>query len=109
MNLPDLNYKLKAAAQNEFLGYVDLTTGMEEDRRKLYILDIYELPDKFHGGVWKYKIKTKSVGSGKVASLSVAPETMSKLPISKGDVIYAASLNKDRKGYWTLYDYKILI
>lgn len=108
MNLPDLNYKLKAAAQNEFLGYVDLTTGQEEDRRKLYILDLYELPDKFHGGVWKYKLKTKSVGSGKVASLSVAPATMRKLPVSKGDVIYAESLAKDRKGYWELYNYKIL-
>jgi len=108
-HMEELDYKTKAANQYDCLGYVDLTTGKEEDRRKLYILDIYELPDKFHGGVWKYKIKTKSVGSGKVASLSVAPATMNKLPIRKGDVIYAASLAKDRKNYWNLYDYKTLI
>lgn len=108
-HLEELDYKTKAANQYDCLGYVDLTTGQEEDRRKLYILDLYELPDKFHGGVWKYKLKTKSVGSGKVASLSVAPATMRKLPVSKGDVIYAASLAKDRKGYWELYNYKILI
>lgn len=107
-HLEELDYKTKAANQYDCLGYVDLTTGQEEDRRKLYILDLYELPDKFHGGVWKYKLKTKSVGSGKVASLSVAPATMRKLPVSKGDVIYAASLAKDRKGYWELYNYKIL-
>jgi len=108
-HMDELDFKTKATNQYDCLGYVDLTTGKEEDRRKLYILDIYELPDRFHGGVWKYKIKTKSVGSGKVSSLSILPDTMSKLPVGKGDVIYAASLAKDKKGYWNLYDYKLLI
>ena len=108
-NLPDLDYKLKATAQNEYLGYVDLTTDKEEDRRKLYILDRYDLADKFNGGVWKYKIKTKSIGSGKVASLSISPNVFNKLPIRKGDVIYAAKLDKDNKGYWNLFNYKILL
>lgn len=108
LNIPDLSYKLKAAAQNEYLGYVDLTTGKEEDRRKLYVLDKYELEDHYKGGIWKYKIKTKSIGSGKVASLDVSPAIMGENPIKKGDIIYAAKLDKDRKNYWQLYDYKIL-
>lgn len=108
LNLPDLDYKLKAAAQNDYLGYIDLTTNKEEDRRKLYILDVYELADHYKGGVWKYKIKTKSIGSGKVASLDISPSAMSKNPIRKGDIIYAANLDKDKKGYWQLLAYKKL-
>ena len=108
LHLPDLDYRVKAANQNELLGYVDLTTNKEEDRRKIYILDIFELPDRFKGGVWKYKVKTKSVGSGKVAMLDVSPNLFRKKEIKKGDILYAASVVKDKKGYWQMYDYEIL-
>ncbi|MEG2381589.1 MAG: PHP domain-containing protein [Oscillospiraceae bacterium] len=108
LHISDFDYKLKAAAQNEYLGYVDLTSGAEEDRRKLYILDMYELQDKFNGGVWKYKIKTKSIGSGKTACLDVSPNVMKKNPIKKGDVIYASKLDKDKKGYWNLFGYNVM-
>lgn len=106
--IPELDYRVKAANQFDCLGYVDLTTGKEEDRRKLYVLDKYELPDRFKGGVWKYKIKTKSVGSGKVATLDILPNIYKTSPINKGDIIYVVKFDKDSKGYWNLYDYKIL-
>ena len=106
--LPELPYRVKAANQLDILGYVDLTTGLEEDRPKLYVMDVYALPDRFKGGVWKYKLKTKSIGSGKVSSLSLSPKLMQKVEIIKGDVILAKKWEKDRKGYWELQNYEIV-
>lgn len=106
--LPELPYRVKAANQLDILGYVDLTTGLEEDRPKLYVMDVYALPDRFKGGVWKYKLKTKSIGSGKVSSLSLSPKLMQKVEIIKGDVIIAKKWAKDRKGYWELQNYEIV-
>lgn len=106
--LPELPYRVKAANQLDILGYVDLTTGLEEDRPKLYVMDVYALPDRFKGGVWKYKLKTKSIGSGKVSSLSLSPKLMQKVEIIKGDVILAKKWAKDRKGYWELQNYEIV-
>lgn len=107
---PEMSYKVRAENQKEILGYVDLTTGKEEDRKKLYVLDVYELQNRWSktGGVWKYKIKTKSIGSGKTASLDISPALMNSKQIVPGDVIYSAKLYKDPKGYWQLLDYSIL-
>lgn len=108
-NHRDLPYRVKAENQRELLGYVDLYTGNEEDRRKLFVLDVYSLPDKFKGGIWKYKIKTKSIGSGKVSELDVSPSKYDKQPINPGDIVVNPSVYKDKKGYWQLSDYEIMI
>lgn len=108
LNLPELPYKIRVANQLDILGYVDLTTSKEEDRRKLLVLDKYELPDRFKGGIWKVKLKTKSIGSGKTSSLDVSPKVLASQPLKPGDIIYCADLVKDKKGYWQLLDYKIL-
>jgi hypothetical protein len=111
LNIPDLDYKTKAANQNEILGYVDLTTGKEEDRRKLLILDVFPLPDRFNGGIWKYKVKTKSIGSGKTALLDVTPNLMDRYKLSKNDIIFVkdTDIKKDKKGYWQMYSYSKII
>jgi len=107
-NIPDLDFKTRAENQLSYLGYIDLTTQKEEDRRKLLITDVYALQDKFKGGIWKYKVSTKSIGSGKVSSLSVDSKQMDRQMIQKGDIVYANSVSKDKKGYWNLNDYRIL-
>lgn len=111
LNLPELPYKVRAENQREILGYVDLTTGKEEDRRKLFVLDVFALPNKWSGkgGVWKYKVTTKSIGSGKTASLSVAPCLMDRVKIQKGDILVEPQVRKDAKGYWNLLDYQIFL
>ncbi len=106
-SIRDLDYRSKAANQKEYLGYVDLTTGKQEDRKKLLVLEQYKLDNKFRGGVWKYKVKTKSIGSGKIASLDIAPRLYDAKPISVGDVIVDPVVAKDSKGYWQLYSYDI--
>lgn len=108
LKLPDFEYREKARNQLECLGYVDLTTGKQEDRRKLYILDTFTIDNKFRGGVWKHKLKTKSLGSGKVASLDISPTLMKKNPLYQGDIILAEHVAKDDKGYWQLFEYQKL-
>lgn len=109
LNIEDLDYRVKAENQNEILGYIDLTTNREEDRKKLYVMDVYELPDRFKGGIWKYKVKAKSIGSGKVSSWDVMPYTMNRNKLKSGDIILVEDWNKNPKGYFELYSYKKLI
>lgn len=111
LHLEELPYRVKAANQNEILGYVDMTTQKEEDRRKLYLLDVRPLIGKWNAGKpWKYIFHCKSVGSGKVSQLSVTPyrynNTITKA--LKGDIILAKHVHKNEKGYWELDDYEIL-
>lgn len=110
LGLPDLNYRVKAANQKEVLGYVDLTTHREEDRRKLYVLEKYELKNRFreNSPPWKYKLKCKSIGSGKLSSLDVSPSQMREQPVQEGDILYAEQVRKDQKGYWNLLRYSVL-
>ena len=111
LHLPDLTYKVKAENQKEILGYVDLTTGKEEDRRKLFVLDVYEIQNKWSGkgGVWKVRVQTKSLGSGKTANLSIAPYLASQKPVHEGDILVNPIVKKDSKGYWNLLDYDIYV
>ena len=111
LHLEEFPYRVKAANQNEILGYVDMTTQKEEDRRKLYLLDVRPLIGKWNAGKpWKYIFHCKSVGSGKVSQLSVTPyrynSTITKA--LKGDIILAKHVHKNEKGYWELDDYEIL-
>lgn len=111
LHLEELTYRVKAANQNEILGYVDMTTQKEEDRRKLYLLDVRPLIGKWNAGKpWKYVFHCKSVGSGKVSQLSVTPYLYNSAvaPAMKGDVIFAKKVHKDTNGYWQLDNYDIL-
>ena len=112
LNLPELSYKVRAENQQEILGYVDLTTGREEDRRKLFVLDIYGLQNKWNPAAkepWLYKVTTKSIGSGKTATLSVRPSLIKRKNITKGAIITSPKLQKDPKWGWNLLDYEILV
>ena len=110
LGIQDLSYKIKASKQQEILGYVDLTTDKPEDRLKLYVMDVYALRNRFKesSAPWKYKVKCKSVGSGKMNSLDVAPSLMESNPIKTGDLIQAKDFMRDKKGYWNLISYEVI-
>lgn len=111
LGIPDVSFKVKAENQQEYLGYIDLVTGREEDRRKLYIMDYYEIMNKWGGkGVWKVRIKTRSIGSGKEASLSLSPVLVQRNPIQKGSVIAVKEewLSIDKGQYWVLHKYDVI-
>lgn len=104
----DLPYRVKIQNQLDILGYVDLTTGLAEDRRKLFVTDCTEQKNQRSGEIWAYRIGTKSVGTGKTARLTVRNSVYKKDPIQAGDILYAANLFKNDAGYWYLTDYKHL-
>ena len=104
----DIPYRVKIQNQLDILGYVDLTTGVAEDRRQLFVTDCTEQKNQRSGEIWAYRIGTKSVGTGKTARLTVRNSVYKKDPIQAGDILYAANLFKNDAGYWYLTDYKHL-
>lgn len=105
----DLSLKDKMHNQLEILGYVELTTGREEDRRKLLVTDLVPLRNKDSGVPWAYAVFTKSVGSGKASRLTLRAKAYDKKPFKKSDIIYAESIAKENSGYWYLYDYNLVV
>ena len=111
-NLSDLSFAAKAANQLEILGDIDLTTGKEEDRHKLYVTDIYPLVAKKTGTVWAYSVKTKSIGRGKLGRWTIKAAKFDQEPVKKGDIIEfdpKTGYYTDKKGdqtYYTLVEYQ---
>ena len=100
-----------AQNQMQILGYVDMTTGRAEDPRKLYVKECYDIENRWgkQGGVWKYKVNTMSIGSGKAASLTLDPRLYKAKPLKAGDIILCTKdPYKDQKGYCHLVDYEYI-
>ena len=110
-DLREVDYRVMAQNQLDILGYVDLTTGKPEDRRKLFIRECYAIENRWgkSGGVWKYKVNTMSIGSGRTASLTLDPKLYSAKPVKAGDIILCTrDPHKDERGYWHLIDYEYI-
>ena len=108
LGLEDVNYRVKMQNQLDILGYIELTTNKEEDRRKLIITDCVPLKGKNGGDVWGYAVFTRSIGSGKTARLTLRARQFNAKPIKKSDIIYAKNVAKERD-YWYLYDYEMVV
>lgn len=104
-NLPDLDMRVKIANSLEILGYCDVQTGKEVDRRRLLITDVFAL--KTNGTLWGYRLATRSLGSGKTARVTVKTDIYNVAPINKGDIVYAKDLYKNKSGYWYITDYYV--
>ena len=109
LNLKDLSYKLKCANQQEILGYIDLTTNREEDRRKLLIIKTVPLISKDSGNPWAYALFTKSIGSGKSSRLTLRSNLYNNKPVKEMDIIYAKRVERNKSGYWYLWDYDYVL
>ena len=109
LKLKDLSYKLKCANQQEILGYIDLTTNSEEDRRKLLVTKVVPLISKSNGTPWAYALFTKSVGSGKTSRLTLKANLYNNKPVRTMDIIYAKRVEQNTQGYWYLWDYEYVI
>lgn len=107
MGIKDLDDKLKMAAQKEYLGYVDLTTNKEEDRRKLLIQKVIPLK-KNNEEPWGYAVFAKSIGSGKDSRLTVRAKLFNNNPLQELNIVYASRVEKNKSGYWYLNDYEII-
>ena len=62
--MPDLSDLLKVRNFADIMGYTGYVSGKEEDRRKLYIKEVYPLKRKKDGVQFGYSVITQSIGSG---------------------------------------------
>lgn len=92
--------------QKEYLGYSDLVTNKEEDRRKIIVNGVFPAKRKSDGEIFAYNILARSVGSGKESRLTVFKKTFEGEKFSKGDILEAGNISKNSRGYWCLLDYK---
>ena len=108
-NIQDFSYKDKILTQLEFLGYINMCTHSEDEneRRKLVVLNVRPIMDnysKIKGKVWKYNIKTQSIGSGKQGVFYMPSELFDQEPIGQYDIIFAEHVYQN-KGYWNIGSY----
>lgn len=100
LDIGDVDYKTHMDNQKEYLGYIDMTTGKAEDRRKLIILEVFPLSKEKHIPPWGYAVKTQSIGSGKTARLTIQSEIFEHKPLKEYDVVRANHVYQNKKGFW---------
>lgn len=106
-NMDDLSDTIKVKKFVEAMGYAGYVTGKEEDRRKLYVLDVKPIRSKSTSKIIGRSVFTKSIGSGKESRFSVWDRVFKNDPIKKEDVILCKSYTRNGK-YFTLEKYSIL-
>lgn len=89
----------------DVMGYVGYVSGKAEDRRKLYVLDIYPLSRKSDKKQFGYSVITKSIGSGKESRFTVFNAVYKTDPIQKGDIILCKGFERDGQ-YFRLTSYE---
>lgn len=104
-DMSDLDDAVKVKNFADVMGYVGYVSGNEEDRRKLYIVDIYPLVRKKDSKQFGYSFVTKSIGSGVESRFTVVNSVYDKEPVNKGDIIMC--LGWERNGqYFRMNSYK---
>lgn len=101
----DLDMRLKIKNSIDILGYCDIRTQKEEDRRRLLVTDL--IPLKNNGNLWAYRVGTKSLGSGKTARVTVRADVFNLNPFDKGEIIKATDIYKNKAGFWYLSAYTV--
>lgn len=104
--MDDYDIKTKMQNSQNILGYINVVTNKETDRRRLLITDCTAINDN-RGNVWAYRLGTRSLGSGKSARLTVKNTLFKDKPIKAGEVIYASEVWKNQQGYWYLIKYQV--
>ena len=107
-NYPAPPFSYMVEQQEKYLGYVDVVSGKKEDRNLLYVKDTVPLVAKATKETWAYAIYVQSIGTGKIARLTVRSYLYMKKPIFKGMLIRAETNNvkKNKAGFWDLLDYE---
>ena len=104
IGMDDLDDITKVQNFYDSMGYYGYTSGKEDDRPKLFVLDVFDLKRKKDGKQFGYSIVTKSIGSGRESRFTVFNQVYNKDPIKKGDIIYCKRYERDGE-YFTLTAY----
>lgn len=105
IGMDDLSDITKVQNFYDAMGYFGYTSGKEDDRRKLFVSEIYPLNRKRDGKQFGYSIITKSIGSGKESRFTVFNRVYDKNPIKKGDIIFCKNYTREGE-YFTLTAYE---
>lgn len=105
MGLRDFGIITKVRSYKEAMGYAGYVSGLEEDRPKLYIREIFPVRRKKDGKQFGYNVLTQSIGSGIESKFTVFNKDYVREPIEKGDIIVCKRWYPEH-GYFTMTDYK---
>ena len=94
-NMSDLSLLLKAKNFADIMGYAGYTSGLEEDRNKLYIRAVYPVRRKKDNAIFGYSVLTQSIGSGKESRMTVFKKLFEQDPIKEGDIVICRSWQRD--------------
>lgn len=95
LHMDDLSDLIKVRNFADVMGYVGYVSGKEEDRRKLYVLEVYPLVRRKDNKQFGYSVITKSIGSGKEGRFTVVNKVYDTDPIKKGDIIFCKSFEQN--------------
>lgn len=108
LHMDDLSELLKVQNFVDALGYVGYVSGKEEDRRKLYVTEVFPLVRRKDNVQFGYSVLTKSIGSGVEGRFTVRNKLYDADPIKKGDIIYCQSFDKDGQ-YFRMTGYRHIV
>lgn len=104
VHMEDLSDSVKIRNFAEVMGYAGYTSGREEDRRKLYVQDVFPVCRRKDGKQFGYNVLTRSVGSGIESRFTVYNKLYEKDPIRKGDIVWCDSFRREGQ-YYSLTGY----
>lgn len=104
LHMDDLSDTIKVRNFADVMGYIGYVSNRPEDRRKLYVMDLFPVCRKKDGKQFGYNIVTKSIGSGKESRFTVFNSLYDKDPIKKGDIIFCEDFRNEYP-YYTMTKY----
>ena len=107
-NIEDLDNIVKVMNYYEATGTFGYYTGLDEDRPKLFVKEVYPLCRKSDGKQFGYSVITQSLGSGKESRFTVLNRVYHKEPIQKNDLILCQHYVRDGP-YFQLDSYTHII
>ena len=94
-DIEDLDSIVKVMNYYEATGTFGYYTGLDEDRPKLFVKEVYPVCRKSDNKQFGYSIITQSLGSGKESRFTVFNRVFNKDPIQKNDLILCKHYEKD--------------
>ena len=104
----DLDVMMKARNFSDLMGYAGYVSGKQEDRAKLYVVNVIPLKRKKDGKQFGYSLITRSLGSGKESRFTVFNRVFDKEPVQKDDIIQCLSYERDGQ-YFRMTAYQKLM
>ena len=109
MKVDEFTYSQKASFQQEYLGYISIVSGKEEDRAKLYVKSIYPVKRKKDGKQFGWSIICQSIGSGIQNRFTIFNKNFERCgEIQKGDVILCLAFTRNGE-YFNIDNYEIMV